>query len=100
MAEKNATEKDEKGAAAETPPRKKTPNYIGSGAVVLLTVAYVLATMAVPKAAPAIPHLEGPFVAKISKTDIQVNLAGESSKRYLVMSLNAEYMAYEESYVT
>ena len=53
---------------------------------------------AVPKKAHE-PELEGPFVAKLSKTDIQANLAGADGKRYVVMSLQAEYYAYDESYV-
>jgi hypothetical protein len=45
-------------------------------------------------------RLEGPFVTKLSTSDIQVNLSGEGSKRYLVMQLQAEYYTYEEAYVT
>jgi hypothetical protein len=55
--------------------------------------------MAVPHKEHKRPSLAGPFVAKLSKSDIQVNLAGESSKRYLVMQLNAEYFALDEMYV-
>lgn len=69
-------------------------------AAVLATAAgSTLAVMAVPKAPEPKPVLEGPFVARLSKQDVQVNLAGENGKRYLVLGLNAEYFAYSESFV-
>jgi flagellar basal body-associated protein FliL len=58
-----------------------------------------LATLAIPKKAEHKHSLEGPFVAALSKENLQVNLAGENGKRYLVLALNAEYFAYAESYV-
>jgi hypothetical protein len=36
----------------------------------------------------------------LSKSDIQANLAGADGKRYVVLSLQAEFFAYEEHYVT
>ncbi|MFN0244965.1 MAG: hypothetical protein ACKVWV_18940 [Planctomycetota bacterium] len=98
MADKNEAEK--KDAAEAAPNKKKTPLLIGGGVIASLALGYIVSLMAVPKKEAHKPHLEGPFVAKLSKSDIQVNLAGESSKRYLVMSLNAEYSAYSEAYVT
>jgi hypothetical protein len=98
MADKQEATEAAKPSGDAEPAKKKTPLFLGGGALALVAVAYVLATMAVPKKEPK-PHLEGPFVTKLSKTDIQVNLAGEGSKRYLVMSLNAEYFAYDEQYV-
>lgn len=91
------------GASSEgeaKPAKSKTPMLVGGGALAMVALGWVLALMAVPKKHDEPPaHLEGPFVARLSKTEIQVNLAGESSKRYLVMMLNGEYMAYDESYV-
>ncbi len=88
-------------AAGEGAPKKsKTPLVMGGGALAVIALGWVLSIMAVPHADDAHkPHLEGPFVARLSNGEIQVNLSGESSKRYLVMGLTGEYMAYDEAYV-
>lgn len=100
MADKKDTVPGEKKAGEEAAPKKnKLPMFLGGGMVALIALAYMVSLMAVPKKEHKKPTLEGPFVQKLSKTDIQVNLAGESSKRYLVMALNAEYFAYDEAYV-
>lgn len=83
--------------AAEAPPSKKKLWIVG--AVVACAAGSLLAFMAAPKHAEPKPELEGPFVARLSKQDVQVNLAGENGKRYLVLGLNAEYFAYDESFV-
>lgn len=83
--------------AAEAPP-SKMKLWI-AGAVIACAAGSVLAFMAAPKHAEPKPELEGPFVARLSKQDVQVNLAGENGKRYLVLGLNAEYFAYDESFV-
>ena len=103
-AKKEDPKKDDKkvdAQAADAAPKKsKGPALLGVGAVVMIALGWVFATMAVPrKGAEEKPRLTGPFVARLSKTDIQVNLAGEGSKRYLVMMLNGEYVAYDEAYV-
>jgi hypothetical protein len=82
---------------AEAPPSKAKLWILGS---VLACIAGSAAAFALaPKHAAPKPELEGPFVARLSKADVQVNLAGENGKRYLVLGLNAEYFAYDESYV-
>jgi flagellar basal body-associated protein FliL len=98
--EKNKKEgKDGEAAKSEAAPKKsKLPLFAGGGLGALLLLAYVFASMAVPKKHVA-PQLQGPFVAKLSNSELQVNLAGEGSKRYLVMSLTAEYVAYDEAFV-
>lgn len=103
-AKKDEPKKDDKkaeGQPAEGAPKKgKLPMMLGGGAMAMIALGWIFATMAVPKKNHAEkPHLEGPFVARLSKTEIQVNLSGESSKRYLVMGLTAEYTAYDEAYV-
>lgn len=91
--------KDGKDAAAAAPASKKKGLFIGIGSVlVVLSVAFVASLMAVPKKVHA-PHLEGPFVAKLSKDQIQANLARAGGKRYVAMLLQAEYYAYSEAYV-
>lgn len=83
--------------AAEAPPSKAKLWIVGA---VIACVAGAGAAFAVsPKKEEPKPELEGPFVAKLSKEDVQVNLAGENGKRYLVLGLNAEYFAYDESFV-
>jgi flagellar basal body-associated protein FliL len=90
--------KSEEGGA----PKKGKKTLFKVGAVLcLLAMALLLAVVTVGKnkgPAPAL-ELDGPFVAKLSSSEIQVNLAGEGSKRYLVMALNVEYLVYDEHYV-
>lgn len=100
MADKKDSAQSEKKPGEQAAPAKsKKPMLLGGGVVALIGLAYVFSTMAVPAKEHKAPALAGPFVAKLSKTDLQVNLSGESSKRYLVMKLNAEYFAYDEAYV-
>lgn len=98
-ANKEAAPEAGKSADGSAPKKNKAPLLIGGGALGAIVIGYVLSLMAVPAKEPPRPHLEGPFVARLSKNDIQVNLAGESAKRYLSMQLQAEYFAYDESYV-
>lgn len=97
---KPKTPEPAKGAAekpADAPPSKAKLWIVA--AVLACAAGSTLAVMAVPKAPEPKPVLEGPFVARLSKEDVQVNLAGENGKRYLVLGLNAEYFAYSESFV-
>lgn len=100
MAAENKDEKKE-AAGAETAdaPKSKKPLVIGVGAVVVVVLGGLMSVMAMPKKKSERHLLEGPFISKLCKNEIQVNLAGEGSKRYLAMELNVEYFAYEESYV-
>lgn len=98
-ANKEAAPENGKQAEGSAPKKGKLPLMIGGGALGMIVIGYVLSLMAVPAKEAPKPHLEGPFVAKLSKSDIQVNLAGEGAKRYLVMQLQAEYFAYDETYV-
>src|SRR5262245_20798048 len=99
---KDDAKKDEKkpeGEAAAAP-KSKMPMMLGGGALGMIALGWMLSLLAVPhKQDEVMHHLEGPFVARLSKSEIQVNLTGESSKRYLVMMLNGEYMVYDEEYV-
>lgn len=93
-AQKTPDDKDAK------PKSKKKLIVIGS-AVAAIALGGILALTAVPHAKEEhVPELAGPFVAKLSNEDIMVNLNGEGSKRYLLLSLKAEYFAYDEAYVT
>jgi flagellar basal body-associated protein FliL len=70
-----------------------------AGLSVACALGATLALVAIPKKSEHKHALEGPFVAQLSKENLQVNLSGENGKRYLVLGLNAEYFAYAESYV-
>ena len=96
MSDKKTTEKTDGEAA---PKKSKAGLFAGAGLAVACALGAVVATMAVPEPPAPEPVLQGPFVSKLSNKDITVNLAGEGSRRYLVMSLNAEYFAYDQSYV-
>jgi flagellar basal body-associated protein FliL len=87
------------GKDAGAPKKNKLPLIIGGGAISMIAIGYMLAVMAIPAKHAPKPHIEGPFVSPLSKTDVQVNLAGEGGKRYLLMALQAEYLAYDETYV-
>lgn len=91
--------KPEAGAAA-APKKSKKPLILGGGVVGILGCAYATVMMAVPgKHGPSeVKHLAGPFVSPLAQEELQVNLAGNNLKRYLVMSVNAEFNAYEEAY--
>jgi len=93
-----AQEGDKPAEAAASKP-KKTLVIAGASMLIALALGLIAATMAVPAKHPE-PRLEGPFIAKLSSSDIQVNLAGEGSKRYLVTTLQAEYHTYDEAYVS
>jgi hypothetical protein len=99
MAENKEEKKDDQAAAAQAEASKKRMVVIG-GAVGAVLLGGIVSVMAIPKKKVERHLLDGPFVSKLSKNEIQVNLAGEGSKRYLAMELNVEYFAYEESYVT
>jgi hypothetical protein len=98
-AKKEAALEAGKAAEGDAKKKNKAPILFGGGAIGMVALGYILSMMAVPSRPAPRPELEGPFVAGLSKSDIQVNLSGDSSKRYLVMKLQAQYFAYEESYV-
>ncbi len=87
------------GKDAAQPKKSKLPLVLGGGALSMIAIGYLMASMAIPAKQAPKPHIEGPFVSPLSKTDVQVNLAGEGGKRYLLLSLQAEYLAYNENYV-
>jgi flagellar basal body-associated protein FliL len=95
---KDAPKKDAKPAEETEAPKSKKKLLVGVGAVAVVVLGAVASMMAIPSKKAERHLIEGPFVAKLSKNELQVNLAGESSKRYLVMILNAEFFAYDEAY--
>ncbi len=103
MAEEEKDEAEEKGAEGEeekSASGKKKGIMLGGGLMGLIGVAYMVAMMAVPSGPPEAIPLAGPFVAALSEDKVQVNLAGEGNKRFLIMDINAIFRAYEEDYIT
>lgn len=86
-----------KDAQAEPAPKKRLGLLIGAATFLVLGAG--AAVMALPKKPEPVPRLEGPFVARLSKEDLQVNLSGENGKRYLVLGLSAEFFAYDQAAV-
>jgi hypothetical protein len=78
--------------------KKKALLFGAGGVVAVLALAFVTSLMAVP-GKTHVHQLVGPFVAKLSKAEVQANLARAGGKRYLAMLLQAEYYAYSEDYV-
>ena len=100
MATEETKKAEPKTAETEgaSPPAGKSKTWM-IGLAVACALGGTLALVAIPKKAEHKHALEGPFVAQLSKENLQVNLSGENGKRYLVLGLNAEYFAYAESYV-
>jgi hypothetical protein len=99
MATEDATKGDTKAGAAQAEPVPAKTKTMFIGLALCCALGAGLAAVAIPKKGAHKHALEGPFVAQLSKENLQVNLAGENGKRYLVLGLNAEYFAYAESYV-
>lgn len=78
--------------------KSKKPLFLGGGAVLLLGLAYLAATLAVP-GQREIRRFKGPFVIQLFANKIHINLNVDGKKRFLQMNFNAVYTAYEESYV-
>ena len=98
-AKKEAAPEGGKAVEGAAPKKSKAPVVFGGGALAMVALGYILSLMALPTKDHERHELEGPFVVGLSKKDLQVNLSGDSSKRYLVMSLQAEYFAYDQAYV-
>jgi len=98
MADKKENpEGEEPEGDAPTAKGKKKGIVLGGGIVGLIAAAYVVSLVAVPSRIEE-RAFGGPFVVELSAEPIQVNLAGDNGKRFLVMTLQAEYDAYEETY--
>src|SRR5215468_5326078 len=98
-AKKEAAPEAGKSAEGAAPKKSKAGIVFGGGALGMVALGYILSLMAVPSKEGTRLELEGPFVVSLSKKEVQVNLSGDSSKRYLVMNLQAEYFAYDQAYV-
>ncbi|HVS18003.1 MAG TPA: hypothetical protein VMT18_05335 [Planctomycetota bacterium] len=84
--------------ASDSAPKKggKKALVFGGGGVAVLALAYMAALMALPSKNGEQPRLKGPFVAPLTETKVQVNLAG--SKSFLVVNFNLIYEAFEQGY--
>lgn len=84
-------------AAAKAPGKGRKLALLGGGGVALVALAYLAATMALPRKTGPV-ELQGPFVAPLTAEKIQVNLS--DSKSFLVVELNLIYEAVSEAYYT
>lgn len=88
---------DDNAPAAET--GKKKPVMLVGGIVGLVGLACATAFMAIPK--PAERHVfTGPYVARLLEEEFATNLKDNDHSRFLQLTLNFTYMAYEEAYYT
>lgn len=96
--EAEETTNPEEGAE-EAPKKGKKGVLLIGGIVGLIGVAYVASMMAVPST-PEHVTFQGPFVTDLQGEgeQVQVNLAGDGNKRYLVMALKVAYDSYKEGY--
>lgn len=95
---KKDDKKDDKSAPdAAAAKAKRQKLVVGGGVVAVLAAAFVAALMAVPKK-EATPQLQGPFVAPLSPSKLQVNL--NDGRSYLVLNLNVKFEAYAADYLT
>lgn len=97
MAEEN-DKPDEQPQDPEAKPKKsKKSLLLGGGILGLIAAAYGVSLVALPSKPKDMPF-KGPWVTALTVGEVQVNLKGESSKRYMVVSLQAAYDAYDEKY--
>jgi hypothetical protein len=82
-------------AQAAAKPGKNKVLVLGGGGAAVLALAYLAALMALPSKDEG-SRLQGPFVAPLTETKVQVNLSG--SKSFLVVNFNLIYEAFEQSY--
>ncbi len=100
-----AEEKDKKeeGAAPEAeqaaPKKSRKSLLLGGGVLGLIAAGWAVSLVAMPGRSRE-RMFSGPFVVTLSPDEVQVNLLGEGGKRFLVMTLQAEFDAYEEAYAT
>jgi len=96
MADQN---REPEGVQGEHPRKgKKKGLLLGGGTIGLIAAAYIVSMVALPVETKT-PPFDGPFVTTLSQADIQVNLKGDGGRRYLVMSLQAKYLGYDELYL-
>lgn len=81
----------------QKPKRSKKGILLGGGVLSLIAAAYGVSLVALPSKPKDIPF-KGPWVTSLTAGEVQVNLKGESSTRYMVVSLRAEYDAYNDKY--
>ena len=91
-------EKNEEAEGEEQKPkRSKKSLLLGGGILSLVAAAYGVSLVALPKKPQDLPF-KGPWVTALTAGEVQVNLKGESSKRYMVVSLRAAFDAYDQKY--
>jgi len=100
MADEEREPEDEaaEDASGESHGKRRTGLVMGGGALALIATAGIAALLAVPSK-PVQKSFAGPFVMSLSQEpQLQVNLAGQGNKRFLVMILKVEFDAYDQAY--
>lgn len=94
-----AEEKNEKEQqdAEKAPKRSKKGLFLGGGVLALVAAGWALSLVGMPAKREKM-LFAGPYVVALSQEDLQVNLSGEGGKRFLVMTLQAEFDAYDDKY--
>ena len=92
-------EEAEKAETEEGPgkSKKKLMGIVG-GAVGVILLAFVASKAMAPKEEPY-EVFTGDYVAPVTAEGITVNLIGQGSKRFLALELQANFEAYDETYV-
>ncbi len=98
MADETKTDPQAPAAeAAAVPKKSKKGLLLGGGLVALVATGYALSLVAAPKL-PVDMSFEGPFVVDLCADELQVNLARNGGRSFLVMTLKAEVYSYSQAY--
>lgn len=96
MAEEKETTEEAADASEEQPKGSKKGILLGGGVLGLVAAGWAVSLVATPSM-PEAKMFTGPYVVALSPEDVQVNLSG-GGKRFLVLTLQAEFDSYDELY--
>ncbi|MCZ6596403.1 MAG: flagellar basal body-associated FliL family protein, partial [Planctomycetota bacterium] len=97
MAEENQEEENGKEEASGS--KRKKGLVLGGGVMGLVAASYCAFLMAVPGGERK-HELDGPFMANVSEEQLSFNLDGHGLKNFLALTMQSEFVAYDEAYVT
>lgn len=88
----------EDGSEASEGGQRRGGAKLAGGVLALVATGGALAFLAIPKKAAA-PRMEGPFITTLTEEPIPVSTIDSDNRRYVKFAVDAEFKAYEESYV-
>lgn len=98
MADEPKTETKTAAPAEVVAPKKsKKGLFLGGGLMTLIATGYALSLAAAPEVHKEV-SIQGPFVVDLCADELQVNLARNGGRSFLVMTLKAEVYAYNQAY--